>query len=186
MILGNYSLFDYIGPIGVFGDLKFSIVNTLNILSPQNGLSVNKSAKYEQHSPLKGLDYLEFQKRNLTQVSFRIKIVTADLMGIKHRIDRMMANGEHYPLLVGYDSMSSIESHFVITDFKESKNHTDARGNSLSSEFDINFLEYKPNIERGEAYSEDISQEGTEEKEEEEIDENNAEVYEELEGDRLW
>lgn len=186
MILNDYSLFDWIGKIGVFGDLRFSILNTLNILSPQNGLSISKSSKYEQHSPLKGLDYLEFQKRNLTQVTFQIKIVTTDLMGIRAKLNRMVENGEHYPLLVGYDSISNVDSHFVIIDFKESKKHTDGRGNSLTSEFDISFLEYQINIERGESYSENISQQGTEEKTEEKINENNSKTYEELEGGRLW
>lgn len=184
-MINGYSLFDYIGKIGVFGDLQFTIMDKF-MLSPQNGVSIDKAAEYETHTPIQGLDCLEFKKRSLVQVSMKIKLININISDIKNKLDRMCSTGEHYPLLLGYDSSSTVSSEFVLKNYKEVKTHTDSRGNALACELEMNFLEYNPQIERGEVYSENLSQNSTEEKTESEIANNNDSVYKELNWGPLW
>lgn len=181
----KYSLFDYIGKIGVFGDLTFQVENDFAI-SPGNGsASINKSATYNTHSVLGKAPYLEFANRNLIKVKFNVKILNYvdNITTLKEKLDRMVNFGEVYPLIVGSEALS--ENKFALESFDENINLSNDRGDSINSEFQLSFSEYIEDITRGEEYSPNIKKSDITQNKTEDVEKKNSKKYEEAEK-KLW
>ncbi|MGL5623473.1 MAG: hypothetical protein ACRDDG_13895, partial [Cetobacterium sp.] len=109
----EYSLFDYIGKIGVFGDLTFTIGGTLS-LSPTLGTTINKGHENIKHEVIGSADLTEFKKRKLRIVTIQVKAIEGfnSITQIIDRLTRISENGEHYPLIIGSNSLS--DNDFVV------------------------------------------------------------------------
>ncbi|MGL4934623.1 MAG: phage tail protein [Cetobacterium sp.] len=178
--LFGYSLFDYIGKIGVYGDLTFTIGGSL-MLSPVLGTTINKGHENIKHEVIGSADLTEFKKRKLRTLTLQIKAVEGfnSIGEIIEKLTRISENGEHYPLIIGNDALS--ENDFIVSNLDEGIQKTDSKGNSTFSTISISFEEYISAISRGEKKSENIEQNETEKTTNLEINEKNEKIYKELE-----
>lgn len=178
--LFEYSLFDYIGKIGVYGDLTFTIGGIFS-LSPTLGTTINKGHENIKHEVIGSADLTEFKKRKLRTLTFQIKVIEGfnSINQIINSLTRISENGEHYPLIIGSNALS--ENDFIVSSFEESIQKSDSRGNSTFSTISISFEEYINFIPRGGKKMENIEQNKTEKITDIEVKKKNEQVYKELE-----
>lgn len=176
----EYSLFDYIGKIGVYGDLTFTIGGASS-LSPTLGTTINKGHENIKHEVIGSADLTEFKKRKLRTLTLQIKAIEGfnSITQIIDKLTRISENGEHYPLIIGSNAFS--ENDFIVSNLDEGIQKTDSRGNSTFSTISISFEEYISVVSRGEKKLENIEQNKTEKASEKDIKKKNEQIYKELE-----
>lgn len=176
----GYSLFDFIGNVGVYGDITFT-VGSISSLSPTLGTSVSKGHENTKHEVIGSADLTEFKKRKLRTVTIQIKAIEGlnSVKQIVNSLTRISENGEHYPLIIGSEAFA--DNDFIVSNFEEGIQRTDFKGDSTFSTLSVTFEEYISIISRGEKYSETIYMSKVEEVDELELLAKNEGTYDELE-----
>lgn len=151
-LASNYSIFDNLGKIGVFGDISFR-VNDNYILTPTGNISKTKGKETYKHEGINSPDLTEFKKRNLRTVSMSVKLVYdyIDIQTVLKKLERMVEGEETHPLLVGGEPLADNE--FILLSVEEEIGQTDSYGSSTITTVKLSFEEYIGNIQRGEDVS---------------------------------
>lgn len=184
-LASNYSVFDNLGKIGVFGDLSFR-VNDNYILTPTGSINEEKGLSVHKHEGINAPDVSEFKKRNLKTVSFPIKAIYdyIDIKKITTKLNRMIDNGETYPLVIGGEVLA--DNPFILKTVSERTLKTDGYGTKVLVEYNLSFEEYIEEIVRGNNVSvKMIKQENTILTDNKIIKDINKEIIKSLE-DKLW
>lgn len=151
-LASNYSIFDNLGKIGVFGDISFR-VNDRYILTPTGSITKNKGNQTHKHEGINSPDITEFKKRNLRTVSMQVKLIYdyIDIPKILKKLERMVEDGETHPLLIGGESLS--DNNFMLTSVEEEISDTDGYGSTMVTNVKLSFEEYISDIQRGDNIS---------------------------------
>lgn len=146
-LASNYSIFDNLGKIGVYGDISFR-VNSNYILTPSS-IKKTKGNQTYKHEGINSPDVTEFKKRNLRTISLPVKLIYdfVDIQTVLKKLERMVENGEIYPLIIGGEPLS--ENSFLLTSVDEEVTNTDAYGTTIVSSLTLNFEEYIDTVIRG-------------------------------------
>lgn len=185
-LASNYSVFDNLGKIGVFGDLSFR-VNDNYILTPTGSINEEKGLSVHKHEGINAPDVSEFKKRNLKTVSFPIKAIYdyIDIKKITTKLNRMIDNGETYPLVIGGEVLA--DNPFILKTVSERTLKTDGYGTKVLVEYNLSFEEYIEEISRGNNVSvKMIKQENTILTDNKIIKDINKEIIKSLEDNKLW
>ncbi|MGL5902843.1 MAG: phage tail protein [Cetobacterium sp.] len=151
-LASNYSIFDNLGKIGVFGDISFR-VNDRYILTPTGSITKNKGNQTHKHEGINSPDITEFKKRNLRTVSMQVKLIYdyIDIPKVLKKLERMVEDGETHPLLIGGESLS--DNNFMLTSVEEEISDTDGYGSTMVTNVKLSFEEYISDIQRGDNIS---------------------------------
>ncbi|MGL5711197.1 MAG: phage tail protein [Cetobacterium sp.] len=151
-LASDYSIFDNLGKIGVFGDISFR-VNDNYMLTPTGTISKTKGKETYKHEGINSPDLTEFKKRNLRTVSMSVKLVYdyIDIQTVLKKLERMVEGEESHPLLVGGESLA--DNDFILLAVEEEIGQTDSYGTSTITTVKLTFEEYIADIQRGEGVS---------------------------------
>lgn len=181
--LNNFPLYKYIGSIGSYGDVTFTVAEE-NILTPER-YDVQIGNKIEKHDRLSAVDISEFKKRELIKVTIPLKLIYT-LCNVKKAIkslSKASENGEHYPLILGKTQIG--EHNFIITNFTYSVVQTDGTGSPIVVNCNLSLEEYIERIDRIGGIS-TIEQKKTQTLDDKVIKNINSKIISELNGGRLW
>ena len=181
--LNNFPLYKYIGSIGSYGDVTFTVTEN-NILTPEK-YDVQIGNRLEKHDRLNAVDISEFKKRELIKVTIPLKLIYT-LCNVKRAIKSLASaseNGEHYPLIIGREQIGIHD--FILTNFNYSIIQTDGTGSPIIAICNLNLEEYIERIDRvGEVST--VEQKKTKLLDDKAIKNINAEIISALDGERLW
>ncbi|MEG0237173.1 MAG: phage tail protein [Cetobacterium sp.] len=151
-LASNYSIFDNLGKIGVFGDISFR-VNDRYMLTPTGTVSKTKGKETYKHEGINSPDLTEFKKRNLRTVSMSVKLVYdyIDIQTVLKKLERMVEGEETHPLLVGGEPLA--DNDFILLTVEEEIGQTDSYGTSTITTVKLTFEEYIADIQRGNTIS---------------------------------
>lgn len=181
--LNNFPLYKYIGSIGSYGDVTFTVTEN-NVLTPEK-YDVQIGNRLEKHDRLNAVDISEFKKRELIKVTIPLKLIYT-LCNVKKSIKSLASaseNGEHYPLIIGREQIGIHD--FILTNFNYSIIQTDGTGSPIIAICNLNLEEYIERIDRvGEVST--VEQKKTKLLDDKTIKNINAEIISALDGERLW
>lgn len=181
--LNNFPLYKYIGSIGSYGDVTFTVTEN-NVLTPEK-YDVQIGNRLEKHDRLNAVDISEFKKRELIKVTIPLKLIYT-LCNVKKAIKSLASaseNGEHYPLIIGREQIGIHD--FILTNFNYSIIQTDGTGSPIIAICNLNLEEYIERIDRvGEVST--VEQKKTKLLDDKTIKNINAEIISALDGERLW
>lgn len=181
--LNNFPLYKYIGSIGSYGDVTFTVTEN-NVLTPEK-YNVQIGNRLEKHDRLNAVDISEFKKRELIKVTIPLKLIYT-LCNVKRAIKSLASaseNGEHYPLIIGREQIGIHD--FILTNFNYSVVQTDGTGSPIVAICNLNLEEYIERIDRvGEVST--VEQKKTKLLDDKTIKNINAEIMSALDGERLW
>lgn len=181
--LNNFPLYKYIGSIGSYGDVTFTVTEN-NVLTPEK-YDVQIGNRLEKHDRLNAVDISEFKKRELIKVTIPLKLIYT-LCNVKKAIKSLVSaseNGEHYPLIIGREQIGIHD--FILTNFNYSIIQTDGTGSPIIAICNLNLEEYIERIDRvGEVST--VEQKKTKLLDDKTIKNINAEIISALDGERLW
>lgn len=181
--LNNFPLYKYIGSIGSYGDVTFTVTEN-NVLTPEK-YDVQIGNRLEKHDRLNAVDISEFKKRELIKVTIPLKLIYT-LCNVKRAIKSLASaseNGEHYPLIIGREQIGIHD--FILTNFNYSIIQTDGTGSPIIAICNLNLEEYIERIDRvGEVST--VEQKKTKLLDDKAIKNINAEIISALDGERLW
>lgn len=181
--LNNFPLYKYIGSIGSYGDVTFTVTEN-NVLTPEK-YDVQIGNRLEKHDRLNAVDISEFKKRELIKVTIPLKLIYT-LCNVKRAIKSLASaseNGEHYPLIIGREQIGIHD--FILTNFNYSVVQTDGTGSPIVAICNLNLEEYIERIDRvGEVST--VEQKKTKLLDDKTIKNINAEIMSALDGERLW
>ena len=181
--LNNFPLYKYIGSIGSFGNVTFTVAED-NVLTPEK-YDIQVGNRIEKHDRLNSVDISEFKKRELKKVTIPLKLIYT-LCNVKKAIRSLISaseNGEHYPLILGREQIG--EHDFILTNFTYSVVQTDGVGSPIIAICNLSLEEYIERIDR----IGDIStaeQKKTKLLDDKVIKNINSEIISALDGGRLW
>ena len=181
--LNNFPLYKYIGSIGSYGDVTFTVTEN-NVLTPEK-YDVQIGNRLEKHDRLNAVDISEFRKRELIKVTIPLKLIYT-LCNVKRAIKSLASaseNGEHYPLIIGREQIGIHD--FILTNFNYSVVQTDGTGSPIVAICNLNLEEYIERIDRVGKVS-TVEQKKTKLLDDKTIKNINAEIMSALDGERLW
>lgn len=148
--LDNYNLSQHIGNIGCFGDISFISNRQMGVLTPTT-VSIEISNKIDTFENLGAAPYSEFRHRNLRKVSMQFKAIKelTNIQAAIRKFTEKAENGEHYPLIIG--GIPLAKHNFCIKNFKPLIKEADWLGRPEIVEFNMDFEEYIPIIQRTKA-----------------------------------
>lgn len=181
--LSGFSIFDYIGSVGSYGPIKFT-VSSAKIVTPTS-VTINRKSRVIKHTRLSNVDITEFSTRELKTVTIPIKLLAeyAPVLSTIAILERICERGEHYPLILGGKKIG--KNTFRLDSVSDTYNRTSTGGIPLISEISLSLEEYISEIDR---YNTDdivdttVSGTATNN----DINENNSSFIEQLTGGRLW
>lgn len=181
--LNNFPLYKYIGSIGSFGNVTFTVAED-NVLTPEK-YDIQVGNRIEKHDRLNSVDISEFKKRELKKVTIPLKLIYT-LCNVKKAIRSLISaseNGEHYPLILGREQIG--EHDFILTNFTYSVVQTDGVGSPIVAICNLSLEEYIERIDRiGDIST--VEQKKTKLLDDKVIKNINSEIISALDGGRLW
>lgn len=181
--LNNFPLYKYIGSIGSFGNVTFTVAED-NVLTPEK-YDIQVGNRIEKHDRLNSVDISEFKKRELKKVTIPLKLIYT-LCNVKKAIRSLISaseNGEHYPLILGREQIG--EHDFILTNFTYSVVQTDGVGSPIIAICNLSLEEYIERIDRiGDIST--VEQKKTKLLDDKVIKNINSEIISALDGGRLW
>lgn len=181
--LNNFPLYKYIGSIGSFGNVTFTVAED-NVLTPEK-YDIQVGNRIEKHDRLNSVDISEFKKRELKKVTIPLKLIYT-LCNVKKAIKSLISaseNGEHYPLILGREQIG--EHDFILTNFTYSVVQADGVGSPIIAICNLSLEEYIERIDRiGDIST--VEQKKTKLLDDKVLKNINSEIISALDGGRLW
>lgn len=181
--LNNFPLYKYVGSIGSFGDVTFTVTEN-NIITPEK-YEVQVGNKIEKYDRLNDVDISEFKKRELKKITIPLKLIYS-LCNVRKAIKSLIKateNGENYPLILGKEQIG--EHNFILTNFNYSVIQTDGAGTPIVVTCNLSLEEYIERIDRIGKISQ-LEQKNTILLDDKTIKNINSKLISKLDGGRLW